>query len=309
MHLTIHIGPHKTGTTALQTAFAVGSGKLRKAGVVYPRSNWLYPAQHRLAFALKDQRIPGTNDHPDREREVHDLMAAIAASKCQKAFLSSEEFFACPPSAIAWLRHRLDLDHVEILTFLRRPDTFLVSSYGQKMRQPGNGFDAPIQRFVRNPRQIAPEIDYRTCVQAWADAFGDDRVLLKTYEAGRPLMAALQQLGLSPDFLPDDPTVNKSPPGPVIETMRHAKAIGLSPDRQRRLLNIATEVYANREHFFLSTEDRLSIVRAFEDDNSALFRRFGQDNPYTLKKFTPVPGIRDHNLSHTDLLYLVDRLL
>ena len=293
----------------MQTAFAKGSRVLRKAGVLYPRTNWLFPAQHRLAFALKSRRIPGTQDTPDANVEVAELLAAIRRAKVDRVFLSSEEFFSCPPDAIAWLKTQLSVDQVDIITFLRRPDTFLVSCYNQKMRQPGNGFTAPIQRFVESPKQIAPEIDFRACVGAWADVFGDDQVALHTYEAGPPLVSTLKHLGLQPGLLPDDPTVNRSVPGAVVETMRYAKAISMPVDRQRRLFNLASDVFAEGEPFYLPDHERAEIIETFEEDNTDLFARFGLKNPYTKQAFTPVAHLQDYNLSHIDMLRLIDLLL
>lgn len=262
-----------------------------------------------MAFALKAQRIPGTQDTPDANVEVADLLAAIRRAKVGRVFLSSEELFSCPPEAIAWLKAQLGAVQVDIITFLRRTDTFLVSCYNQKMRQPGNGFAAPIQRFVKAPRQIAPEIDYRACIGAWADVFGDDRLALKTYEAGPPLAATLKHLGLPPGLLSNDPTVNQSVPGAVVEAMRYAKAIGMPVDRQRRLLKLASEVFAEGAPFYFSDHDRTRIIQAFEDDNTSIFGRFGMENPYTAQAFTPVAHQQDYNLRHSDLLRLIDRLL
>lgn len=305
LQLTLHIGPHKTGTTALQSAFARGARPLRRKGVLYPKTNWLYPAQHRLAFALKGKAIPGTGERPDRKAEMAELKAAIGQHAGDRVFLSSEELFSCNLKAVTWLRDQLDIADVRILTFLRRPDMFLVSSYNQKIRQAGNGFDAPIRRFVRDPRKIAPEIDYQACLGAWADVFGDAAICLETYEDAAPLGRTLKHLGLPPRFLPDQPGVNKSVPGAVAECMRHAKAIGMAPEHQRRVLKRATSLFGKYPPFVLSNEDRLHIIRMLEPSNSALFQRFGRENPYTAEGYKPVPQKQDFNLSQQDLMRLI----
>ncbi|WP_397544404.1 hypothetical protein [Roseovarius salis] len=54
--LLIHIGAHKTGTTALQRAFEQNTAVLAAHGVTYPRTNWFHFAQHRLAFLWRRQQ-------------------------------------------------------------------------------------------------------------------------------------------------------------------------------------------------------------------------------------------------------------
>ena len=307
MHLTIHIGPHKTGTTALQTACASGARALAKAGVLYPRVCWHRPAQHRLAFASKGRKMPGGGAVPDFGTEVRALATALAAARTRRALISSEELFACPPEAIAQLGEALRGVAVEILTFLRRPDDFLVSSWNQKIRQPGNGFSAPIRRFVADPLQFAPEIDYARCVGNWADAFGDASIRLEVYEDGPPLPRTLAFLDCPPDLLPDLTGVNRSVPGAVAECMRHAKLAGLASDTQRRLLKRATDVFADRPDFHLSSEDRRAVLAALEPANDALFRRFGRENPFTPGS---VAETEDRlNLTHGDLMHLIGALL
>lgn len=307
LHLTIHIGPHKTGTTALQSACAAGARTLLKAGVLYPKVCWHRPAQHRLAFAAKGRKLPGNGAVPDFDAELRALSAALASARARRALISSEELFACPPEAILALRQALPDVTVEVLTFLRRPDDFLVSSWNQKIRQPGNGFSSPIRRFVKDPLQFAPEIDYTRSIGHWADIFGDGAIRLEVYEDGPPLPRTLALLGLPSDLLPDPPGVNRSVPGAVAEAMRHAKLAGLPSETQRRLLDCALTVFADGPDFHLSAKDRRAVLTSLEPANDALFRRFGKVNPFT-------PDISNAtedrlNLTHADLLRLIGTLM
>ena len=309
MRLTIHIGPHKTGTTSLQTAFAKAGRTLRRTGVVYPRCNWMYPAHHRLAFAMKDRRIPGTRDAPEMEVEIADLMAALTKSRCKQVVISSEEFFAAPIESIANLRAALGTIDVSILTFLRRPDSFLLSCYNQKLRQPGNKFHAPIRRFIAQPSQIAPEIKYNDCLSNWIEVFGVDAVHLNVYENGSPLGRTMIHLGLPPDLLSSEQKMNQSVPGAALEAMRHAKMNGMSAAKQKRLLHLATEAFKGEPGFQISNDERRSIIKTFEYENTSLFQRFGEENPFTEPAFQDVPAERDFNLTVSDTLRLIDTLL
>lgn len=306
MELTIHIGPHKTGTTAIQVAFAGASGALRRQGLLYPRTNWLFSAQHRLAFALKGRTIPGL-DRPDPATEIDELLRALDRFSGNRAFISSEEFFACPPDAIRHLHDRLG--PARIVAFPRRPDDFLVSCYNQKIKQPGNGFSAPIRRFLDGPEQIAPEFDYLACISAWADVFGDAAIRLETYESGPPLarLRDILELGNVPADPPGRP--NASVPGVVAEIMRHAKATGMAEAKQRILFTRIQRFFAGYPPFVVSAEDRERLLTATEPDMNALFARFGLPNPYRACRAAGTAPTRTHNLVHQDMLRFIETLL
>ena len=305
MELTIHIGPHKTGTTAIQMAFARAASTLRRQGVLYPKVNWMFPAQHRLAFALKDKPLPG-GERPDIVSELDALSRVLDRFGGRAVFLSSEEFFASPPEAIARLRARVG--PARIVTFLRRPDDFLLSCYNQKTKQPGNGFSLPVLRFVEDPYRIAPEMNYRACVSAWADAFGEDAMRIELYEDGPPLARLRTLLGTGdlPEAPPGRP--NASVSGPVVELMRHAKAIGMDDRRQRRLFARTHEAFAGSPPFDISASDRARIIETVTPDLDILFRRFERTNPYRATKTAP-DTIVPPNVTVREVVRLLESLL
>lgn len=51
----LHIGTHKTGTTALQQTLAENREQLVQQGFLYPQAGWHQFAQHFLAFEKKGQ--------------------------------------------------------------------------------------------------------------------------------------------------------------------------------------------------------------------------------------------------------------
>lgn len=307
MDLFIHIGPHKTGTTAIQTAFAKQAAALRRQGVLYPKCNWSYPAQHQLAFAMKDKLNPATGDRPDFTTELNALCRALKKSRLPRAFISSEEFFAAPPARIKALKDALPVTSTTILAFPRRPDAFLISCYNQKTKQVGNGFCTPIKHFIPKPRDIAPEIDYRAWISGWADVYGDANIHLRAYESGTPFEHVTRVLNVTE--ITQDSSANKSVPGVVAEAMRLAKVQDMPIDKQRRLFDRTTKLFADRPGFHLANPDRLRIIRAFEADNDALFQRFGQENPFKQQYFAPHEDDTAQNVNVHDLMTLTSTLL
>lgn len=307
MDITIHIGPHKTGTTAVQTAFARAAGALKREGVLYPKTTWRQTAHHRLAFALKGKKIPH-GDTPDLNAELDDILHTMDGFQGAHVFLSSEEFFACDADALDILKSKLGVP-IRVVTFLRRPDNFLVSCYNQKIKQPGNGFAAPIGPFLKTPRKIAPEMNFAACVATWADVFGDDAIHLETYESGPPLSRIRGLLGLT--HLPQDPDrrINASVPGVAVEIMRHAKISGMEDAHQSKLLARTRQVYEGYPPYVVSDDDRLGIIAGMEDGLNDLFARFGQTNPYTVANFEPIETERNYNANMQDMMRLVDSFL
>ena len=307
MHLFIHIGPHKTGTTAIQTCFADNASTLRRKGVLYPKCNWAYPAQHRLAFAMKDKINPIDGSRPDFTTELEALCTALEKSRLPTAFISSEEFFASPKERIAALKAALPVKTVTVLAYPRRPDAFLLSCYNQKIKQVGNGFAAPIARFLKEPRKIAPEIDYLACLTAWADVFGNDHIAVRPFEASSPLDDILRHLDISK--IGTQRTLNQSVPGAVAEVMRLAKVQDMDVAQQRKLFAKANETFMGWPPFSTPDADRLRIIEEFEADNDALFARFGQENPYRAATFIPVSPAPKQNITVHDLTRLIAALL
>ena len=307
MELTIHIGPHKTGTTAIQAAFSKSAKTLRREGLLYPKHHWRQQAHHGLAFALKGKR-DSSGRSPDFDTELNRVRAALDRFQGPKALISSEELFTCPPEGLERLRKALPFD-VRVICFLRRPDDFLISCYNQKTKQPGNKFAVPFARFLTDPHKIAPEFDFATAVLAWADVFGDAAVHVKTYETASPLEQLKRHLGLGAFPKAPNQPLNASVPGVVAEIMRHAKAFGLSDAKQRRLSARAQSIFATYPALYVSNEDRCKIIASVESDLNRLFARFGKKNPYTVNAFQPVEHAREHNLTMQDVMHLIDDMM
>ena len=307
MDLFLHIGPHKTGTTSIQTAFADNATALRRRGVLYPKCNWSYPAQHRLAFSMKGKTNPADGSTPDFTTELDALCRALEKSSLPRALVSSEEFFASPPERIKALKDALPVVRTTILAYPRRPDTFLISCHNQKTKQVGNGYCLPIRCFVAEPRKITPEIDYRECISNWADVFGDKNIMLRAYEEGSPCEHVAELLDVS-DIVTKN-MHNQSVPGVVAETMRLAKMQNMPVPQQRKLFAKASEVFADRTGFAMSDDDRLRIIETFEQDNDALFARFEQENPYRTANYTPQQDVPSQNVNVADLMTLISTLL
>jgi hypothetical protein len=87
--LIMHVGPHKTGTTTLQSALDAQRERLREDGIWYPDSivGAKFPDQHAdVAFLLRDECLDECKGY------FADLRAKALAAGVEQSVLSSEEF-------------------------------------------------------------------------------------------------------------------------------------------------------------------------------------------------------------------------
>jgi hypothetical protein len=308
--LVLHIGAHKTASTAIQGWFNRNRQVLQKNGVIYPRTNWHHRAQHRLAFAMKNPARKGLEQRADLGRETEELNAAIAAAPSgARILVSSEEFFSAPRDRIVALRDSVCCDNVKILAFVRRPDDLFLSIYNQRAKEPRNNFTRPITAFLRHPYSLSRDLDMRRCICNWADVFGQDSVDLNLYEECPPLPKVLDMLGV--DYLtpPEVKRVNKSAPASVVELMRLSKRAGMSVQARRELFVLAQETFGGDSKLVLTADERRNLLRACEQDLEALFDRFGRPNPYRAELIEAGPEHRESFRPLPVLMKLMDQLL
>lgn len=181
MKLTIHIGSHKAGSTAIQKFCAVAGDELAAKSVFYPVGLFpRYAAQHSELAALMRANADARLDAI--VRHVAEL-SSEAGRSC--VFLSGEDMCGCGSADVERL-HRAALQYFEevrIVLVLRNKHKYLISHYNHYLRhtkQPIGVIDFCRQmRF--NPAQV---------LQNWQKHFGRENVLVVPYEAAdrRPFL-------------------------------------------------------------------------------------------------------------------------
>lgn len=288
--LILHIGAHKTATTALQNVLSRSEQLLAQADIIYPRISWFQFAQHRLAFGFKNITDPTSGDQPDPIEEIAGLNAVLAENPGKRILISSEELFSLSPASLTLLRTHLRAKKVRIIACVRRPDEMLLSIYNQKAKTPGNNFSFPLVQFLERPRAIDPDIAYGQQLGKWMDHFPDARFSVFTYEEDKPLNSFFSLLGLpAPAPLHAGGVINPSVPAPVVQIMCLAKSQGFDPGMQRRLWDLATRHFAQAPRLSLNHDRRRRILEILEDEYNAIFARLGRKNPYPPSILGPRP--------------------
>jgi hypothetical protein len=176
----LHVGVHKTGTTAIQAALADARPELRKAGVLYPGKR---KAQHRSALAV-NEKTWGWKDKGGESYDmtVYDWLVGQVTSHADRVAVSSE--FFCEGTAETATRVAGDLgrERVHVVITLRNLGRLLPSSWQQYLKY---GLVADYDTWLHNMFEapggkMTPSFwrrnDHAAVVSRWAEAVGPENV-------------------------------------------------------------------------------------------------------------------------------------
>lgn len=175
MRLTLHIGSHKSGSTAIQKFGMIGAVLLSEQSVLYPTGLFPnYPAQHSELAALAR---PGQADA--LAAFVDDLATRAEAAGCAEVFLSGEDLCTGVDEAgVGRLAAALSprFPAIRVVLVLRDKRDYLLSHYNHALRHAPDGINAEAfrARTVFDPAAV---------MRRWRAAFGADNVLVLPYEA------------------------------------------------------------------------------------------------------------------------------
>ncbi|MEU6590972.1 hypothetical protein ABZ923_17425 [Streptomyces sp. NPDC046881] len=195
----LHIGPHKTGTTAVQGALFAARERLPAYGVAFP-AHTRHPMEAALAACA---RPPMMGDTRPTGRHWTRLLEQVRATGGSTSVISSE-FFADAPDdgTIARIVEQLGGDRVHVLVTLR-PLVRIMPSQWQQYVQNGlrMGYADWLEHMLRKPPYEKPNPSFwqrhrhDRLVERWARATGPERVtvvvvddrdrggLMRTFEA------------------------------------------------------------------------------------------------------------------------------
>ncbi len=143
MRTIVHIGQHKTGSTALQSVLFADRARLAEHGILYPdvghvhrRDDRVAPSHNGLFLRLNDQS--GRGIHESLDEMATRLADQVARTRPSVVLISSERGFMLPDQRGVEALARLDAmlpGPKEVVAYLRRPDRFAASYHRQLIRQ------------------------------------------------------------------------------------------------------------------------------------------------------------------------------
>ena len=185
--IALHIGVHKTGTTALQWAMADAREDLRAAGVCYPGKR---KAHHGSALAMLGKSWGWRSQGGTVPRaQVFERLVAESSTHPGRVLISSEHFCEADDAAASRVVEALGGDRVHVVVTLRSLANLLPSSWQQYLKY---GLRATYPEWLENTfepeseRTKSPSFwkrnDHGALIERWAGCVGPDRVTVVVLE-------------------------------------------------------------------------------------------------------------------------------
>lgn len=214
--LILHVGFHKSGTSAIQETFHVQRSELLENGILYP--NIGKKAHHRIAWALTQRawgwKARGGETTPFKV--FTKLAKVINRSKQDKVVLSSEFFSELTKEQIAHILSSVKGREIKILFTLRPLAKLLSSSYQQYLKYGTKAdYESWLHSVLDEPgvSKVNPTFWKRhmhgDVVGRWVEAFGASQVTVLIVDEQKPEFLYQQlnsYLGLPDGFLKQQPT-------------------------------------------------------------------------------------------------------
>ena len=190
--LVVHAGFHKTGTTALQSAFFANINELNKFGISYPQVGG--KAQHKAIYSLMGKTW-GWEDRGGvtaSDKKWKSLLKQVGKAK-KTALISSEFLCELTEEQIAKFKRDLNVADVHIYFTIRPLLKIIPSAYQQHLKI---GIKSDYEKWLHSildepgVSTITPSFWVRhthaKVISNWIAEFGADRVTLIVVDESQP---------------------------------------------------------------------------------------------------------------------------
>lgn len=127
--ILVHLGPYKTGTTAIQTSLGTHREDLRRHGVLYPGTDH---RQFRPGWALLGRSPRGVAPVPMSAWD--EMVQEVRHSDAARVCISTEDLASATPEHVAKLTADLGRDRVHVVVVVRRLDKLMPSAWQQRVK-------------------------------------------------------------------------------------------------------------------------------------------------------------------------------
>src|SRR5690606_38518173 len=173
----IHIGAHKTGTTAIQRFLSMNRDNLKKQGYLYPGK---HNAHHFIPHGLLNKTFLFSN--PDTMTK--NVFNEIRKTKSENILISSEAFeFLKKEDILLLKRDYLNDISVKIIFYVRRQDDLVESQYNAMIK--GHQYKHNFSHFLFDSLKTEKndfKNDFYSILETWRDVFGQENIIVRVYE-------------------------------------------------------------------------------------------------------------------------------
>jgi hypothetical protein len=178
--IILHVGLHKTATSALQERLRKNSGKLFENGFFYPESDPL-DAHHWLVSLLRVHDDGALIDPAGEEIFLARLAEQLVQADGRDIVISSEIFSENVSRSVVRKLPEL-FEKVTVVLYLRRQDTLLESVHNQMLKQAGFRSDDILRSG------FYPACALYDTIELWRDLVGEKNVIVRRYDSSKLFM-------------------------------------------------------------------------------------------------------------------------
>lgn len=167
--LILHIGRHKTGTTAIQHFLGDNRELLRDYGFLVPKSGLVNAGHHAFSRPLTPPELEkNATDDPQKLPAFRQLRREHASDDpTLTTVISSEAFQNCDPRVV---RHAFRDFRTRVVVYLRNQVDYLASAYVQRVH--ATDYAGTIEAFYRDIYVAGS--NYFSFLRNWGNQFPDD---------------------------------------------------------------------------------------------------------------------------------------
>jgi len=171
----LHIGMHKTATTAIQVCLRENEKALAALGYGVPRSGVSGTTHNNIAFSVRD--LP---QYKPEKGGVDELVDELSTSSFDRFIISAEALDNLTAEQIEFLRRKLSNFDVNVIVFLRRQMDWLQSEWSEmvKLRFYQSDFPKLVEQRTAGDRRL----HYFEFLEEWSKIFGRDNLRVRVYE-------------------------------------------------------------------------------------------------------------------------------
>lgn len=282
----IHIGRPKVGSSAIQHFLFINRELLLdEFKILYPKAGIIQRASHKLALVY----LPNFNDSckvkgTTGKSIFRELFEEILSSNATGVVLSSENFYFVDPKKLPQkIKKNFDC---KIICYVRRQDEVLISSFIQEIKENAIDLATTFEDYTSNDLRMTL-LDYYPILHRWADVFGKNNIIVRVYEKEQMkeniFFDFLDAIGVSSDvrFTIPNKRLNPSPSRDVLEYIHLINQFDADESVYRSLrlplLEISERLGSpdalDSKNIF-SIDQRLSIMKRYEDANALIAREF-----------------------------------
>lgn len=286
----IHIGGHKTGTTAIQSFCVLNWSLLLDKDVLYPlelitdiNTSGLQAHHGLVNFLLDNQPFWKSKDlKPQSISDIGEYLKSLPRDK--NIILSSENLTWLNEKAVDDLKIFLEGYEVYMVLYVRRQDNALQALYQTAVIADGES-----RQFGEFEKSTRPAFEYYKIAKCWQQALGDTNIIIRVYEKEQlaqgdsivdffHVLAEILQIKIdirSWRYSTGNVT-NRGMPEHIIALIRYHNSLNTSDKIVPSIKKFASLIYSHSHGSYeiASPSQRNTLLESFAQSNQQLASEF-----------------------------------